>query len=159
GHIRAKSGLSEAIEGLDAEKNKAAYRVLGSTPFCLAVLMLEVWNVSSEVSAWEQTVREKGVVRTGVGILGASLAGHIRAKSGLSEAIEGLDAEKNKAAYRVLGSTPFCLAVLMLEVWNVSSEVSAWEHSNREKSFLRASAGVLVCCFRNNLPMTCNLSS
>ncbi|MCQ4654059.1 hypothetical protein KZA17_25550, partial [Pseudomonas syringae] len=85
--------------------------------------------------------------------------GHIRAKSGLSEAIEGLDAEKNKAAYRVLGSTPFCLAVLMLEVWNVSSEVSAWEHSNREKSFLRASAGVLVCCFRNNLPMTCNLSS
>ncbi|MDU8582985.1 toxin VasX, partial [Pseudomonas syringae pv. actinidiae] len=53
GHIRAKSGLSEAIEGLDAEKNKAAYRVLGSTPFCLAVLMLEVWNVSSEVSAWE----------------------------------------------------------------------------------------------------------
>ncbi|MDG6416463.1 hypothetical protein QCD78_28370, partial [Pseudomonas syringae pv. actinidiae] len=69
-----KSGLSEAIEGLDAEKNKAAYRVLGSTPFCLAVLMLEVWNVSSEVSAWEQTVREKGVVRTGVGILGASLA-------------------------------------------------------------------------------------
>ncbi len=35
--------------------------------------MLEVWNVSSEVSAWEQTVREKGVVRTGVGILGASL--------------------------------------------------------------------------------------
>ncbi|OOK93377.1 hypothetical protein B0B36_28325, partial [Pseudomonas syringae pv. actinidifoliorum] len=73
GHIRAKSGLSEAIEGLDAEKNKAAYRVLGSTPFCLAVLMLEVWNVSSEVSAWEQTVREKGVVRTGVGILGASL--------------------------------------------------------------------------------------
>ncbi|RMR33610.1 Transposase, partial [Pseudomonas syringae pv. coriandricola] len=62
-----------AIEGLDAEKNKAAYRVLGSTPFCLAVLMLEVWNVSSEVSAWEQTIREKGVVRTGVGILGASL--------------------------------------------------------------------------------------
>ncbi|RJX53107.1 hypothetical protein C6381_02470, partial [Pseudomonas syringae pv. actinidiae] len=31
----------------------------------------------------------------------------------------------------------------MLEVWNMSSEVSAWEHSNREKSFLRASAGVL----------------
>ncbi|MCR8717076.1 hypothetical protein NVV30_00010 [Pseudomonas syringae] len=73
GHIRAKSGLSEAIEGLDAEKNKAAYRVLGSTPFCLAVLMLEVWNVSSEVSAWEQTFREKGASRTGVGILGASL--------------------------------------------------------------------------------------
>lgn len=73
GHIRAKSGLSEAIEGLDSQKNKAVYRVLASTPFCLAVLMLEVWNVSSEISAWEQAVREKGTARTGLGILGASL--------------------------------------------------------------------------------------
>ncbi|SDX79022.1 hypothetical protein SAMN05444064_1503 [Pseudomonas syringae] len=72
-HVRAKSGLSEAIEGLDSQRNKAAYRVLASTPFCLAVLMLEVWNVSSEISAWEQTVREKGAARTGLGILGASL--------------------------------------------------------------------------------------
>ncbi|MCF5559006.1 toxin VasX [Pseudomonas syringae] len=72
-HIRAKSGLSEAIEGLDSQKNKAVYRVLASTPFCLAVLMLEVWNVSSEISAWEQAVREKGAVRTDLGIFGAGL--------------------------------------------------------------------------------------
>ncbi|WP_230018847.1 hypothetical protein [Pseudomonas savastanoi] len=73
GHIRAKSGLSEAIEGLDAEKNKAAYRVLGSTPFCLAVLMLEVWNVSSESEAFAQSIREKGFLRAGAGLGGALL--------------------------------------------------------------------------------------
>ncbi|MHB9544886.1 hypothetical protein ACYHNH_14975 [Pseudomonas amygdali pv. morsprunorum] len=73
GHVRAKSGLSEAIEGLDAEKNKAAYRVLGSTPFCLAVLMLEVWNVSSEYEALRQTAREKNDLRAIGGIGGAYL--------------------------------------------------------------------------------------
>ncbi|BCS44547.1 toxin VasX [Pseudomonas amygdali] len=73
GHIRAKSGLSEAIEGLDSEKNKAAYRVLGSTPFCLAVLMLEVWNVSSEYEALRQTAREKNDLRAIGGIGGAYL--------------------------------------------------------------------------------------
>ncbi|RMN44612.1 hypothetical protein ALQ59_02900 [Pseudomonas syringae pv. apii] len=73
GHIRAKSGLSEAIEGLDAEKNKAAYRVLGSTPFCLAVLMLEVWNVSSESEAFAQSIREKGFLRANAGLGGALL--------------------------------------------------------------------------------------
>ncbi|WP_440784459.1 toxin VasX [Pseudomonas syringae] len=72
-HIRAKSGLSEAIEGLDSQKNKAAYRVLASTPFCLAVLMLEVWNVSSEISAWEQAVREKNKSRASGGVLSAGL--------------------------------------------------------------------------------------
>nr|WP_117140342.1 toxin VasX [Pseudomonas amygdali] len=71
GHIRAKSGLSEAIEGLDSEKNKAAYRVLGSTPFCLAVLMLEVWNVSSESEALKQTMREKNSARATAGIISA----------------------------------------------------------------------------------------
>ncbi|MDU8546096.1 hypothetical protein RYC17_26680, partial [Pseudomonas syringae group sp. J248-6] len=50
-----------------------AYRVLGSTPFCLAVLMLEVWNVSSEASAWEQTVREKNKSRASGGVLSAGL--------------------------------------------------------------------------------------
>ncbi|KPW27264.1 Uncharacterized protein ALO59_04369 [Pseudomonas amygdali pv. mellea] len=82
-------------------------------------------------------------VREAAGAVGDAELGHIRAKSGLSEAIEGLDSEKNKAAYRVLGSTPFCLAVLMLEVWNVSSESEAVAQANREKSFLRASAGVI----------------
>ncbi|KPZ09312.1 Transposase, partial [Pseudomonas amygdali pv. ulmi] len=71
GHMRAKSGLSEAIEGLDSEKNKAAYRVLGSTPFCLAVLMLEVWNVSSESEALKQTMREKNSARATAGIISA----------------------------------------------------------------------------------------
>ncbi|WP_235814807.1 hypothetical protein [Pseudomonas syringae group genomosp. 3] len=73
GHIRAKSGLSEAIEGLDSQKHKAAYRVLGSTPFCLAVLMLEVWNVSSEYEALRQTAREKNDLRAIGGITGAYL--------------------------------------------------------------------------------------
>ncbi|WP_122224141.1 hypothetical protein [Pseudomonas syringae group genomosp. 3] len=72
-HVRAKSGLSEAIEGLDSQRNKAAYRVLASTPFCLAVLMLEVWNVSSESEAFAQTIREKGFLRANAGLGGALL--------------------------------------------------------------------------------------
>lgn len=106
----------------------------------LVLVIPRVHKTAQVVGDMNRTLKK---AREAAGAVSDAELGHIRAKSGLSEAIEGLDAEKNKAAYRVLGSTPFCLAVLMLEVWNVSSEVSAWEHSNREKSFLRASAGVL----------------
>ncbi|KPW91845.1 Uncharacterized protein ALO79_01089 [Pseudomonas syringae pv. castaneae] len=82
-------------------------------------------------------------VREAAGALGDAEGGHVRAKSGLSEAIEGLDSEKNKAAYRVLGSTPFCVAVLMLEVWNVSSESEALKQTMREKNSARATAGII----------------
>ncbi|WP_122564522.1 hypothetical protein [Pseudomonas viridiflava] len=91
GHIRAKSGLSEAIEGLDSQKHKAAYRVLGSTPFCLAVLMLEVWNVSSESEALKQTMREKNSARATAGLISAIVD--------LTIALEAL-------TFKLLGSQP-----------------------------------------------------
>ncbi|PYD02858.1 hypothetical protein DND90_27970 [Pseudomonas syringae pv. maculicola] len=45
--------------------------------------------------------------REAAGTVGDAEMGHIRAKSGLSEAIEGLDSQKHKAAYRVLGRRRF----------------------------------------------------
>ncbi|WP_017709162.1 hypothetical protein [Pseudomonas syringae] len=106
GHIRAKSGLSEAIEGLDAEKNKAAYRVLGSTPFCLAVLMLEVWNVSSESEALKQTMREKNSARALLGLTSAILD--------LSVAMEAL-------TVKLLGSRQKPLHTRKI-LWEISEE-------------------------------------
>ncbi|RMS21119.1 hypothetical protein ALP70_03737, partial [Pseudomonas savastanoi] len=38
---------------------------------CLAVLMLEVWNVSSESEALKQTMREKNSARATAGIISA----------------------------------------------------------------------------------------
>ncbi|WP_439894680.1 hypothetical protein ACTACV_18305 [Pseudomonas syringae] len=72
-YVRARSGLSQAIENLDATKSGPVYRFLASTRFCVAVLMLEIWNVSSEGDAFEQTVREKGYLRAGAGWAAAVL--------------------------------------------------------------------------------------
>ncbi|MEE4124423.1 hypothetical protein [Pseudomonas viridiflava] len=72
-YVRARSGLSQAIENLDATKSGPVYRFLASTRFCVAVLMLEIWNVSSEGDAFEQTVREKNLARASSGVLGAAL--------------------------------------------------------------------------------------
>ncbi|MEE4879829.1 hypothetical protein V2K16_23255, partial [Pseudomonas alliivorans] len=70
-YVRARSGLSQAIENLDATKSGAVYRFLASTRFCVAVLMLEVWNVSSESDAFGQTTREKNRGRASAGIAAA----------------------------------------------------------------------------------------
>lgn len=70
-YVRARSGLSQAIENLDATKSGPVYRFLASTRFCVAVLMLEIWNVSSESDALEQTTREKNRGRASAGIAAA----------------------------------------------------------------------------------------
>ncbi|MEE4340288.1 hypothetical protein V2J66_01535 [Pseudomonas alliivorans] len=70
-YVRARSGLSQAIENLDATKSGAVYRFLASTRFCAAVLMLEIWNVGSEGDAFEQTVREKNRGRASAGTAAA----------------------------------------------------------------------------------------
>ncbi|MEE5166118.1 hypothetical protein V2J73_22920 [Pseudomonas alliivorans] len=70
-YVRARSGLSQAIENLDATKSGAVYRFLASTRFCVAVLMLEIWNVGSEGDALRQTMREKNSVRAGAGLIAA----------------------------------------------------------------------------------------
>ncbi|MEE4811386.1 hypothetical protein V2K35_19665 [Pseudomonas alliivorans] len=72
-YVRARSGLSQAIENLDATKSGAVYRFLASTRFCAAVLMLEVWNVGSEFDAFEQAMREKGSDRVNTGMTAAVL--------------------------------------------------------------------------------------
>ncbi|MEE5136737.1 hypothetical protein V2J83_14630 [Pseudomonas alliivorans] len=72
-YVRARSGLSQAIENLDATKSGAVYRFLASTRFCVAVLMLEVWNVSSESDAFNQTTREKNKYRASLGSTAAGL--------------------------------------------------------------------------------------
>ncbi|CAM3154290.1 hypothetical protein BZK31_10925 [Pseudomonas floridensis] len=72
-YVRARSGLSQAIENLDATKNGPVYRFLRSTRFCVAVVMLEVWNVNSEVNALKQTTREKNSGRAHGGIAAAVL--------------------------------------------------------------------------------------
>jgi len=70
-YVRARSGLSQAIENLDATKSGPVYRFLASTRFCVGVLMLEIWNVSSEGDALRQTIREKNSLRAGVGMIAA----------------------------------------------------------------------------------------
>lgn len=70
-YVRARSGLSQAIENLDATKSGPVYRFLASTRFCVAVLMLEIWNVSSEGDALRQTIREKNSLRAGVRMIAA----------------------------------------------------------------------------------------
>ncbi|WP_122845770.1 hypothetical protein [Pseudomonas viridiflava] len=70
-YVRARSGLSQAIENLDATKSGPVYRFLASTHFCVAVLILEIWNVSSESDALEQTTREKNRGRASAGIAAA----------------------------------------------------------------------------------------
>lgn len=69
--VRARSGLSQAIENLDATKSGPVYRLLRSTRFCVGVLMLEIWNVGSEGDALRQTIREKNSVRAGAGLIAA----------------------------------------------------------------------------------------
>ncbi|MCF5708278.1 hypothetical protein GIV19_13375 [Pseudomonas syringae] len=71
-YVRARSGLSQAIENLEATKSGAVYRLLGSTRFCVAVLMLEVWNVGSEFGAFGQTIREKDKSRAFAGFAAAA---------------------------------------------------------------------------------------
>ncbi|WP_122571519.1 hypothetical protein [Pseudomonas viridiflava] len=72
-YVRARSGLSQAIENLDATKSGPVYRFLASTRFCVAVLMLEIWNVSSESDALNQTTREKNKYRASLGVTAAGL--------------------------------------------------------------------------------------
>ncbi|MCO5368280.1 hypothetical protein [Pseudomonas alliivorans] len=72
-YVRARSGLSQAIENLDATKRGPVYQFLASTRFCVAVLMLEVWNVSSESDAFNQTTREKNKYRASLGSTAAGL--------------------------------------------------------------------------------------
>ena len=65
------SALENAVGASDSLKKGHVYRALGSVPFAGAVVMLEMWNVRNELTAWDKSVREKGTRRTQWGGLGA----------------------------------------------------------------------------------------
>ncbi|UXJ52215.1 hypothetical protein [Pseudomonas citronellolis] len=67
------AALSEAVGALQGQKNARAYRILNSTPFSTAVLMLEMWNVRAEWNAWDQNEREKSPYRGIAGLSSAAL--------------------------------------------------------------------------------------
>jgi len=70
---RAQGALQETLNRFDAQKSSTVYRALDSLPFTAAVLMLELWNVRSELDAWDQTEREKGELRAKLGTRAAWL--------------------------------------------------------------------------------------
>ena len=66
-----KGALQRGVDELGELGNSRVYRVLGSLPFAAGVLMLEVWNVRTEINSFKQTTREKGDGRAVVGAGGA----------------------------------------------------------------------------------------
>ncbi|KAF1072462.1 MAG: hypothetical protein GAK45_00199 [Pseudomonas citronellolis] len=68
---QSQDALGRAVNTLEAAQGSTMYRLLNSVHFSAAVVMLEMWNVQCEVSAWEQTFREKGTGRTAFGIASA----------------------------------------------------------------------------------------
>ena len=65
--------LGHAIEQHGKRMSAAVYKVLDSLPFSTAVLMVEVWNVRTEIENAGQTTREKGQFRSYAGRYGASI--------------------------------------------------------------------------------------
>lgn len=69
----AQQGLGRTLSELNENITNSSYRILASSPFCVGVLMLEMWNVSSETQAWEQNSREKKKYRLYMGVIGAGV--------------------------------------------------------------------------------------
>lgn len=72
-HAKVKGALQRGVDGHADLANSRVHRVLGSLPFAAGVLMLEVWNVRTELAAAEQVRREKGVFRLVLSGIGAGL--------------------------------------------------------------------------------------
>lgn len=68
-----KGALQKGVDELGELGNSRVYRVLNSLPFAAGVLMLEVWNVRTELAAAEQVRREKGVFRLVLSGFGAGV--------------------------------------------------------------------------------------
>ncbi|WPX56224.1 hypothetical protein RHM65_12055 [Pseudomonas sp. CCI4.2] len=67
------NAIQQAVKHQQALKSEWMYKALNSTPFAAMVGMLEVWNLRNEWSSREQTFKEKGGVRAGLGLLGAGV--------------------------------------------------------------------------------------
>ncbi|MEO6679876.1 MAG: toxin VasX [Pseudomonas sp.] len=66
-NTQVKGALQQGVDGHTDLANSRVYRVLNSLPFAAGVLMLEVWNVRTEINSFKQTTREKGAGRAVVG--------------------------------------------------------------------------------------------
>ncbi|MHC8390479.1 toxin VasX [Pseudomonas sp. MDT2-39-1] len=72
-NARVKSALQRGVDEHVELTNSRVYRVLGSLPFAVGVLMLEVWNLRMEWQGREQVAREKGLFRVNIGAFGAGV--------------------------------------------------------------------------------------
>lgn len=70
---RAEGVLQSAVDDLQARRGGKAFRVLNATPFSAGVLMLELWNVRSELTSLKTTDAEKGRARAAGGAAGAGV--------------------------------------------------------------------------------------
>src|SRR5690606_15445627 len=60
-------GQSEAV--LEWAHNNSVYRGLSKPVLPTAVIFVEAWNVSNEISIYEANERKRGVIRAGAGLL------------------------------------------------------------------------------------------
>ncbi|SDS45800.1 toxin VasX [Pseudomonas prosekii] len=72
-NAKVKGALQRGVDEHADLANSRVHRVLGSLPFAAGVLMLEVWNVRTELGAAEQVRREKGLFRVVLSGVGASV--------------------------------------------------------------------------------------
>lgn len=72
-NAKVKGALQRGVDGHADLANSRVQRVLGSLPFAAGVLMLEVWNVRTELDGRKQVTREKGSFRVNVSFAGAAL--------------------------------------------------------------------------------------
>lgn len=72
-NAKVKGALQQGVDGHADLANSRVYRVLNSLPFAAGVLMLEVWNVRTELTAAEQVRREKGGFRSRLSIARATV--------------------------------------------------------------------------------------
>src|SRR5690554_7118261 len=70
---QARSGLQDAAEHLKSQQNNPLFRALNGKLFPAGVMMLELFNVKSEISGLQDTVSSKGMGRAVVGAAGAGI--------------------------------------------------------------------------------------
>lgn len=116
---QANTVLADAVDQINTRSNAAAFRILKSRPFSVAVLMLEIWNVRAEMRSKEQNIREKGDLRATVGRLGA-YADLVIALEALTVKLVG-----NQSALRAARKTLFEISERAAKQWvgEVGAEV------------------------------------
>lgn len=69
--LQARSGLQTAVQNLQGQKGNLFYQALNGKVFPASVLMLELYNVRSELHGLSTIRMEKGGLRAAVGLFGA----------------------------------------------------------------------------------------